>query len=364
MPDERDHGPPWRHGRTWNDGPPPWIREGRFDAGRRFRRGALGVFLVVVLLVAALASIVASLASGTHPKPFITITVAALILVGLIVTARWLWRSGRSIGALMDAADRVAGGDYTMRVGAVPGRPYQRLAGAFDEMTSRLQTNEERRRELLADVAHELRTPLQAIRGATEGMLDGLYPADAEHLGPILERTDVMARLLDDLRTLSMAEAGVLELHRETVDPRAAAADAIAVVRGASDGVTFDVIDDGSPSTIEADPVRLAEILTNLLANAARYTPAGGDVTVTISADGQGGGARFVVDDTGPGIASDQLPHVFDRFVRSADRGGTGLGLAIAKRLVEAHGGAIDAGTAPSGGTRMRFDIPSAVVRR
>lgn len=350
MPDRHEHGPPW------GSGPPPW-RDGRFDAGRRFRRSVFGVFLVVVLLVAALASIVASLASGTHPKPFITVTIAALVLIGLIVTARWLWRSGRSIGALMDAADHVAGGDYATRVGDVPGRPYQRLADAFDQMTERLQTNEQRRRELLADVAHELRTPSQAIRGATEGMLDGLYPADAEHLRPVIERTDVMARLLDDLRTLSMAEAGVLELHRETVDPRAAAADAIAAVRGATDGVAFDVVDDAAPATIEADPVRLAEILTNLLANAARYTPTDGRITVTISGDGSRG-ARFVVDDTGTGIAADQLPFVFDRFVRSADRGGTGLGLAIAKRLVEAHGGTIDAGAAPTGGTRMRFDIP------
>src|SRR5947207_6037490 len=127
MPDDhlhdrrRDHGPPWGDGPPpWRDGPPPWARDGRFDAGRRFRRGVLGVFLLVVLLVAALASIVASLASGTHPKPFITIAIAALVLVGLIVTARWLWRSARSIGSLMDAADRVAGGDYATRVGDVP----------------------------------------------------------------------------------------------------------------------------------------------------------------------------------------------------------------------------------------------------
>jgi two-component system sensor histidine kinase BaeS len=353
MPEDhgRDHGPPW------GQGPPPWVRDGRFDAGRRFRRGVFGVFLLVVLLVAALASIVASLASGTHPKPYFTVTIAALVLIGLIVSARWLWRSARSIGALMDAADRVAGGDYTTRVGEVPGRPYQRLAGAFDEMTARLQTDEERRRELLADVAHELRTPLQAIRGATEGMLDGLYPADAEHLRPVLERTDVMARLLDDLRTLSMAEAGVLELHRETVDPRVAVEDSVAAIRSTSDGIPIEVVDDGAPTTIEADPVRLAEILTNLLANAARYTPPGGRVMVTVTGDTPRG-ARFVVDDTGPGIPADQLPNVFDRFVRSADRGGTGLGLAIAKRLVEAHGGTIEAGPAPGGGTRMRFDIP------
>src|SRR3954467_1465531 len=131
MPDQHDHGT------RWGSGPPPWVRGGRSATGRRFRRGVLGVFVVVVVLVAALASIVASLASGTHPKPFITITVAALVVVGLVVTARWLWRSARSIGALMDAADRVAGGNYATRVGDVPGRPYQRLAGAVGVRTQR-----------------------------------------------------------------------------------------------------------------------------------------------------------------------------------------------------------------------------------
>lgn len=349
----------WGDGPPWGSGPPPWVGRGGFGgAGRRFRRGALVAFLLLVLFVAALASIVASVVTGRHPAPFITLVIAAVVLFGLVTSARWLWRSTRSVGALMDAADRVAGGDYATRVGQVPGRPFQRLAGSFDQMTERLQTNEERRRELLADVAHELRTPLQAIRGSVEGMLDGLYPADPEHLRPVIERTDVMARLLDDLRTLSMAEAGVLELHRETVDPRASAEDAAKAFRTVADeaGITLDVVVEGSPRTIDVDPVRLSEILANLLANALRYTPASGMVTIRALST-EGGGAIFEVDDTGPGIPADQLPFVFDRFVRSADRGGTGLGLAIAKRLVEAHGGMITAGAAPGGGTRVRFEI-------
>jgi len=358
MPDERWRGrPPWAEGPPWAD------RRGFGGQGRRFRRGALIALLFLVLFVAALASLVATVVTGRHPAPHITIAIAALVVFGLVASARWLWRGTRSIGVLMDAADRVAGGEYSTRIGSVPARPFQRLAGSFDQMTERLETNEQRRRELSADVAHELRTPLQAIRGSAEGMLDGLYPMDAEHLRPVIERTDVMARLLDDLRTLSMAEAGVLELHRETVDPRAAAADAIAAVRGTSDGVSFEVVDDDAPSAIEADPVRLGEILTNVLANASRFTPSGGRVSVAVAADGPGG-ARFIVDDTGPGIPPDQLPYIFDRFVRSADRGGTGLGLAIAKRLVEAHGGTIDAGAAPGGGTRVRFDIPGDGGRR
>jgi two-component system sensor histidine kinase BaeS len=315
-------------------------------------------FLVLVLFIAALASLVATIVTGNHPAPGITVATTAVVVIGLVLSARWVWRTTRSIGALMDAADRVAAGEYATRVGELPGRSFQRLGGAFDEMTAHLQTNEERRRELLADVAHELRTPLQAIHGTVEGMLDGLYPADAEHLRPVLERTDMMARLLEDLRTLSMAEAGVLTMHRETVDPRAVVADAAEAFRSAADaaGIAIEVTADSAPATIEADPVRLSEILANLLSNAVRYTPPGGRVTVRASADGSDR-AVFEVDDTGPGIPAEQLPFVFDRFVRSSDRGGTGLGLAIAKRLVDAHGGSIEALPAPGGGTRVRFDI-------
>src|SRR4029077_3611835 len=188
----------------------------------------------------------------------------------------------------------------------------------------------------------------------------GLDPADAEHLGPVLDRTDLMARLLDDLRTLSMAEAGVLALHRETMDPRGIARDtANAFAATAADrGVALDVdAAPDTPATIEADPVRVQEVLTNLLANAIRHTPRDGRVAVRVGRADEDG-ASFEVRDPGPGIPAEQLPTVFDRFVTSADAGGTGLGLAIAKRLVEAHGGTIAANTPPDGGTRVRFEIP------
>ncbi|HTG48624.1 MAG TPA: HAMP domain-containing sensor histidine kinase [Actinomycetota bacterium] len=351
-----EHGGP-----PWGDGPPPWTGPGGFrpGAGRRFRRGVLVAFLLVVVLVALLARLVTWLLGGNPPAPGVTVVASALVLIALVLVARWLWRNGRSVGMLMDAAGRVAGGEYDTRVGEVPARQLRDLAGAFDAMTERLASDERRRRELLADVAHELRTPLQAIRGSIEGMLDGLYPSDADHLRPVLDRTELMAHLLDDLRTLSMAEAGVLELHRETMDPRAVAqAAATAFDTAASErGVRLEVdAAPGTPATIEADPVRVQEILTNLLANAIRYTPRDGSVTVHV--DAAPGGAAFTVADTGPGIPPERLPTVFDRFVTSADAGGTGLGLAIAKRLTEAHGGTIAANSPPGGGTSVRFEIP------
>jgi signal transduction histidine kinase len=229
-------------------------------------------------------------------------------------------------------------------------------------MAESLETNEERRRELLADVAHELRTPLQVIRGTVEGMLDGVYPTDPDRLRPLLEETVVMARLLDDLRTLSMAEGGVLVLFRETVDPRAIADDAIQAFRSMADeaGVTLRTEHAAdTPAQIEADPVRLTEILMNLVANAVRHTPGAGRVTLRVSRAGDADAALFDVEDSGSGIPADQLPFVFDRFVASADTGGTGLGLAIAKRLVEAHGGTIEASSPAGGGTSVRFFIPS-----
>jgi two-component system sensor histidine kinase BaeS len=314
---------------------------------------------VLVLLVGTLASIVTTILSGHAPAPWVTYTVAAAVLLGLILTARWLWRNARGIGALMDAADRVAGGDYAVRVEAPRSRRLRPLAGSFNTMADHLETNEQRRRELLGDVAHELRTPLQVIRGSVEGMLDGLYPAEPARLRGVLDETLVMARLLDDLRTLSMAEEGVLRLHREPVDPRALVEDAVRAFEPIADeaGVALATSVDGAPLSLEADQVRVAEVLTNLLSNAIRHTPRNGQVRIDVTS--VGADAVFDVSDTGPGIPPDQLPLVFDRFTRSAVTGGSGLGLTIAKRLVEAHGGTIDALRRAEVGTTLRFTIPA-----
>jgi signal transduction histidine kinase len=285
-----------------------------------------------------------------------------LILVPLAVAflaGRAVRRLAAPIGDVMEAADRVAGGDYGTRVQARGRGEVGRLARSFNQMTERLQANEAQRRALLADVAHELRTPLSVIRGNVEGMLDGVYPADEAHLGPVLEETGVMARLLDDLQTLSTAEAGVLRLHRERVDPAALAQDAAAAFRSRADraGVTLHSRAAAAVPDVDVDPVRIGEVLANLLTNAIRHTPRGGQVQVVV--EPAPAGVAFAVSDTGPGIDARALAHVFDRFVKSADSGGAGLGLAIARSLVEAHGGRITAESTPGRGTTMRFVLPA-----
>jgi signal transduction histidine kinase len=352
--------PPW-----WPETepfPPPWTGGPR----RRFPR-RVGILFALIIGLAFLASgVVFRWLSGGwqqpggrggpwFPFPF--------VLVGLVVAAllagRAVRRMAAPIGDVMEAADRVAGGDYSTRVQASGPGEVRRLARSFNQMTERLQANEAQRRSLLADVAHELRTPLSVIRGNVEGVLDGVYPADEAHLGPVLEETVVMARLLDDLQTLSTAEAGVLRLHRERVAPASLAEDAVAAfqTRAGTAGVALGCRPAPGVPELDVDPVRVGEVLANLLANAIRHTPRGGSVTVTV--DRVPAGVAFAVTDTGPGIDARDLPHVFDRFVKSADSGGAGLGLAIARSLVEAHGGQITADSTSGRGTTMRFVLPA-----
>ncbi len=226
-------------------------------------------------------------------------------------------------------------------------------------MTERLRASERERRNLIADVAHELRTPLTVIQGQTEGLLDGLYPADREHLEPLLEETGVMSRLLNDLLTLSTAEAGALRLHREHVAPAALVHEAVEAFQGpaAVAGLTLGSNLGANLPTIHVDQVRIGEVLANLLSNALRHTPAGGRITV--SAESAASSVAFTITDTGSGISPEALPHVFDRFVKAADSSGAGLGLAIAKSLVQAHHGTISAESQPGAGTTMRFFMPA-----
>lgn len=218
----------------------------------------------------------------------------------------------------------------------------------------------EQRRSLLADIAHELRTPLSVIQGNVEGILDGLYAADEAHLAPVLEETRVMARLLDDLRTLSTAEAGALQLDRESIDPAELVEDSLTAFQSRADSAGVTMASRVPPwlFPVDADPLRIGEVFANLLLNALNHTPAGGSVVVAAEQAGDGRVA-FEVDDTGTGIAPEALPQIFERFVKAPDSRGAGLGLAIAKSLVEAHGGEITARSELGKGSTMRFILPA-----
>ncbi len=296
----------------------------------------------------------------SHLGPFPGFLVFVLVVAALAGVGRALRSTGSTLDELVEATRRVEAGDYTVRVGAREGvRAVRQLSRGFDTMAARLETDERQRRTLLAEISHELRTPLAVVQGNIEAILDGVYPADHDHLALILEETGVLGRLIEDLRTLALSEAGTLGLHPEATDPDVLVGDVVRAFEPIADaaGVELSVAIDGDLPILEIDPVRIREVLTNLVANALRHTPAGGSVTVAGGLEG-GRWVRLEVRDTGRGIEPALLPHVFDRFVKGADSRGSGLGLAIARQLVVAHGGEIVAESVPGAGTTIRVRLP------
>lgn len=355
--------PPW-----WPEGE-PWPGTGRPPAqrGRRLRR-RLFLFLGFIFLLFVVAAIIVNHAGDTWgpprngddgpPEGFWWPPVALLFIGSLIfLAARKITRTFAPLEGVMDAAGRVAEGDYSVRV--TPGGPsdVRGVVAAFNTMTERLATNETQRKQLLSDIAHELRTPLAVVHGTIEGMIDEVYPADREHLSPLLDQTRTIARLLDDLQTVATAEAGMLTLHRAPLG----LADLIRDVAGsyapvaARRGIALTTAIAQSV-TLDADAGRIRQVLDNLVTNALRYTPEGGTIGLEL-ADVEGG-AEIVVRDTGRGMPPEDAARMFERFVKSSDSGGSGLGLAIARSLIEAQGGTISAASSPGQGTTVTIRLP------
>jgi signal transduction histidine kinase len=297
-----------------------------------------------------------------HVARLLGIGVVILGLLAIAGSGRTFRRVAFSLDELSEAADRVEHGDYTTRV-TVPltgPRPMRDLARSFNEMVTRLEADEAQRRRLLADVSHELRTPLTVVQGNIEAMLDGVHEADEAHLAAILEETRVLGRLVDDLRTVALSESGSLPLHREPTDLAIVATDAVGGFRSAAQaaGVALDIEIAEDIPLLEVDPVRIREVISNLVANALRHTPSGGSIAVDARVDEAGRAVVVTVRDTGTGIDPELLPHVFDRFAKAPGSRGSGLGLAIARGLVEAHGGSIEVESTPDRGSTVRFRIP------
>lgn len=369
-----EHRPPW-----WpaNEEWPPrdprsWRRMGRHNPFFR-RLGCLFLAFNLVTLASFLAAIgfvlnLFGLINLSSPQfqwalPVTGIFFAFVIIMTVLAAIVYLRRMSLPLDDLLNASNQVAGGDYSARVEERGPREVRSMARAFNSMTERLQVNDRQRRAMLADITHELRTPLTIIQGNVEGILDGMYPADGARLKSIVEETQVLARLVDDLRTLSMAESGALQLKREPTDLPGLIREAAAAFERQADeaGVRIETSLPQNEWSLELDPERIRQVLTNLITNALRYTPRGEPVKISLteSADGPGRGARITVEDRGPGIAAEDLPHIFDRFYKSADSRGMGLGLSIAEYIVEAHGGQIKAESEVGRGTKISFVLPA-----
>jgi signal transduction histidine kinase len=363
------HGgrPPWwPEGEQWPPAGPPWRH-----APLRFRRRLLVAGLLFFLFVTGMGAIGAhfwrdewqsnSGGPGGRPDrggpfPGVVVGVGLAALAGTGFAYR---RLARPVGDLLEAAERVGAGEYDQRLQPRGPREVQSLMRTFNEMSGRLEANEAARRQFLADVTHELRTPLAVLQSGIEAQLDGIHPRDDVHLASLLDETHVLTRVVEDLHTLALAGAGRLTLHRESIDATTAVADALAAhaAAAATRGVTT-AAQPGSSVIVEADPVRLQQILGNLLSNAVRHTPGGGTVAVTVERPDPGW-VQFTVADTGPGFPAGALPGLFDRFTKSEGSAGSGLGLAIARDLVLAHGGTNGAANRPGGGASVSFRLPA-----
>ncbi len=289
-----------------------------------------------------------------------------LLAIGL--AGRAFRRVATPLSDVMSAADAVADGDLTTRVPETGKRgQFAHLASAFNHMIIELQRADEQRRNLTADVAHELRTPLHIIQGNLEGILDGVYDPSPAHIEATLDETRTLARLVGDLHTLSKAEAGQLSLQMESLDVIDVLRDVRTSFSGQAEskGVALRLFVDEStaPLMIEGDAGRLDQVFSNLVANGLRHTPAGGRIEMFAGWDG-GETAVISIHDTGEGISPEELPYIFDRFWRGdvsrshAGGAGAGLGLAIAKQLVEAHQGTIVVESVKNEGSMFTVSLP------
>jgi signal transduction histidine kinase len=327
------------------------------------------VALLVVGGMAAVAFLVTQIVGGDRETAVIVWISGCSLAVAFPILAMGIARRAfRGIATplanVMAAADAVAEGDLSVRVPETSGRnEFVQLTRSFNRMTAELERADLQRRNLTADVAHELRTPLHIIQGNLEGIIDGVYQPTDEHITATLDETRLLARLVDDLHTLSLAEAGQLPLKREKVIIDELLADIYTSFSGQAEAKGIDLTVISEPGlTTQGDMDRLDQALSNLVVNALRHTSAAGEIH--LQARRVGTEIRIQVRDTGEGISAADLPYIFDRFWRGdrsrshASGAGGGLGLAIVKQLVRAHNGRVDVESTPGQGTTFTITFP------
>jgi two-component system sensor histidine kinase BaeS len=309
---------------------------------------------------AALIWLLLSVTGAITSPPFTRLLSGGGLLLGLlavIAAAVALRRATRPAASLVEAARRVQDGDYSTRVPVRGPGELRTLARAFNAMSGRLEADEARRRSVVADVAHELRTPITVIRAQAEGIVDGVYPADAEHLHAVLAATRALEVLVDDLATLTLAETGDLRLRREPVELNGLVLTTLASLSDVASAAGVRLRGDVQPPSLlaDVDPVRMGSALANLVSNALHHSRAGGEISVTAAATDHG--VVITVHDDGEGIPAELLPRVFERFVKGPRSQGSGLGLAIVRDIVEAHGGTVSITSQPGAGTTATITL-------
>lgn len=294
----------------------------------------------------------------------LVLAAAGAIQLALIMGFLFAWLTVRPLRHLQHSAAAIAQGKLGTHMPVEGTAEFRQVALAFNHMSSALAESEAVRQRMTSDIAHELRSPVSVMRAQVEAMMDGVFPLNAEQLAVVYDQTLHLGRLVEDLRTLTRAEARRLPLEMAPLDPAAfvqrVAADFAPLAHEESLALTTDI----APALpqIQADADRLRQVFANLLANALAHTPAGGNITVRAAPTRTG--VRFAVVDTGPGLTPEQAAHVFERFyqaddARQRDRGGSGLGLAIARELVRLHGGRIWIESAPGAGSTVFVEIPA-----
>jgi len=296
----------------------------------------------------------------------LSLALLAALVAALGVSVYMTRRIGRSVATIAAAASDVAGGHYDVRVpGPGLGPEFDALASGFNQMAGRLGSVEETRLRLLADLGHEIRTPVATLEAYLEALEDGVATLDAGTAELLRSQTRRLTRLSQDISAVSRAEEGQVQLDLRAVQPAAVVAPAVDAAAAAYEAKQVALVlsvPSGLPD-LRVDPDRMAQILGNLLENALRHTPAGGTVTV-MATTSSNGGVELAVADTGDGIAAGHLPHIFERFYRvdaARDRahGGSGIGLSIVKALAEAHGGTLTVTSAGAGrGSTFRVLLP------
>jgi len=348
---------------------PPWGRHRRFIFWR-FAMIFGGISVLFLLGIGIILYLVFGQTPDYSPITLLAIICGlplAFMLAASLLGGTAFRRLGRPFADIMAATDAIAHGDLSVRLQENNRGPMGSLAHRFNNMVAELERAEQQRRNMTADIAHELRTPLHIIQGNLEGMLDGVYEPTEANITDTLDETRLLARLVNDLQTLSLAEAGQLPLHptrfllSDLLKDAAAGFESRAAAQQVDLNVTGYVTGNNSQLEIEADYDRLNQVLSNLLSNGLRHTAPGG--TITLQAEAILDGVRITVSDTGTGIPPEDLPYIFDRFwrgdrSRARTEGSSGLGLAIARQLVLAHGGTIRAESEVGKGTTFFIELP------